>query len=354
MKLFGKMLLSHMRGWVLLILFANTTQLFSQRLVEKLDRGVVAVRMSASTVFISWRLLAPEYANTAFNVYRAGVKLNTAPITGATNFTDFTVLNQTYTVKPVVNGIEGASSSETSIWSKQYIQIPLTPPDAGTSPDGVAYTYSANDASAADLDGDGSYEIILKWDPSNSKDNSLSGYTGNVFIDAYKLSGQRLWRIDLGRNIRAGAHYTQFLVYDFDSDGKAEMACRTSDASKDAAGTWIGDSSKDYRTTAGYILSGPEFLSIFNGETGRVMDTKDYTPARGTVSSWGDSYGNRVDRFLAAVAYLDGVSPSMIFARGYYTRLVRSAWDFKNGKLVQRWIATHLVTPPMLAWGIIK
>jgi rhamnogalacturonan endolyase len=178
----------------------------------------------------------------------------------------------------------------------------------------------------------------VKWDPSNSHDNSLSGYSGNVIIDAYKLNGTRLWRIDLGKNIRAGAHYTQFMVYDFDGDGKAEMMCKTADGTKDGTGVIIGSSTADYRSSAGYVLTGPEFLTVFNGQTGKAMATANYTPARGTVGDWGDTYGNRVDRFTACVAYLDGTRPSAVFGRGYYTRLVRAAWDWRNGALTQRWI----------------
>ncbi|WP_240670958.1 rhamnogalacturonan lyase family protein [Lacibacter luteus] len=306
--------------------------------MEKLNRGTVAVRVNSSSVFISWRLFGTETAATAFNIYRNGVKLNGTPITGATNYTDAVTANETYVVKAVVNGVEESNSMQATVWAKQYMQIPIQQPAGGTTPDAVAYTYTANDASVGDVDGDGEYEIILKWDPTNSKDNSQSGYTGNVYLDAYKMNGTRLWRIDLGINIRAGAHYTQFLVYDFDSDGKAEVACKTADGTKDGVGTIIGNATADYRNSSGYVLSGAEYLTVFNGLTGAAMDTKAYTPARGTVSSWGDSYGNRVDRFIAAVAYLDGISPSMVFGRGYYTRLVRSAWDFKNGQLTQRWI----------------
>jgi rhamnogalacturonan endolyase len=223
------------------------------------------------------------------------------------------------------------------VWAQQYLSIPLQAPAGGTTPDGVAYTYNANDCSTGDLDGDGQYDIVLKWDPSNAKDNSQSGYTGNVYLDAYKLNGTRLWRIDLGRNIRAGAHYTQFMVYDLDGDGKAELACKTADGTRDAAGVVIGNANADYRNSSGYVLSGPEFLTIFNGQTGRAMATTDYLPARGTVSSWGDNYGNRVDRFIAAIAYVDGTRPSLIMGRGYYTRLVRVAWDWRNGQLTHRW-----------------
>lgn len=199
------------------------------------------------------------------------------------------------------------------------------------------YTYHANDASVGDLDGDGEYEIVLKWDPSNAKDNSQSGYTGNVFLDGYELDGTRKWRIDLGRNIRAGAHYTQFLVYDFDGDGKAEIVCKTADGTVDGAGVKIGDASADHRNTSGYILKGPEFLTVFSGDAGKALSTIDYVPPRGTVSSWGDNYGNRVDRFLAGVAYLDGVRPSIVMARGYYTRTVLVAYDWRNGNLSRRW-----------------
>jgi len=333
------MLLYLKNGIICLLLFCCCTQpLSAQRKMEKLNRGTVAVRVNTSSVFISWRLFGTETNSTAFNIYRDDVKLNAQPITGATNYTDQTTANGVYKVKAVVNGAEESNAVTATVWAKQYMQIPIQQPAGGTTPDAVAYTYTANDASVGDVDGDGEYEIILKWDPTNSKDNSQSGYTGNVYLDAYKMNGTRLWRIDLGINIRAGAHYTQFLVYDFDSDGKAEVACKTADGTKDGVGTIIGSSTADYRNSSGYVLSGPEFLTVFNGLTGAAMDTKPYTPARGTVSSWGDSYGNRVDRFIAAVAYLDGVNPSMVFGRGYYTRLVRSAWDFKNGQLTQRWI----------------
>lgn len=309
----------------------------AQRWMEGLGRGVVAVRTNTSQVFIGWRLFGTEVETTTFNIYRNGIKINNTPV-DATNYTDNTSINGNYIVKSIVNGSEDPNNVQVPVWQQQYLQVPVQVPPGGITPDAVAYTYSANDASVGDLDGDGEYEIVLKWDPSNSKDNSQSGYTGNVYLDAYKLNGTRMWRIDLGKNIRAGAHYTQFLVYDFDSDGKAEIACKTADGTIDGKGTVIGNATADYRNSNGYILSGPEFLTVFKGATGEVLDTEDYIPARGTVSSWGDNYGNRVDRFLAAVAYLDGQKPSMIFARGYYTRLVRAAWDFANGQLQLRWV----------------
>lgn len=305
--------------------------------VEDLDRGVVSVR-SGSNNLVSWRLLGTESYSTGFNVYRGTTRLNSTPITDSTNYLDAGgPAGASYTVRAVVDGTERAASPSSLNLGSGYLDVPIQQPAGGTTPDGVAFTYAANDASVGDLDGDGDYEIVLKWDPTNAKDNSQSGYTGNVFLDAYRLDGARLWRVDLGRNIRAGAHYTQFQVYDYDGDGDAEVAAKTADGTRDAAGTVIGSSAADHRNSAGYVLTGPEFLTMFDGPTGRALSTVNYEPARGTVSAWGDSYGNRVDRFLAGTAYLDGQRPSLIMSRGYYTRTVIVAWDFRNGSLQRRW-----------------
>ncbi|GAA3221872.1 rhamnogalacturonan lyase [Nonomuraea helvata] len=305
--------------------------------MEDLDRGLVSVR-SGSGNLVSWRLLGTDPDGVAFNVYRGSTRV-ASNLTASTNYLDNgAAADASYTVRAVVGGTEQAASpASLRFIGGSYLDVPIQPPSGGTTPDGVAYTYSANDASVGDVDGDGRYEIVLKWDPSNAKDNSQSGYTGNVYVDAYRLDGTRLWRIDLGRNIRAGAHYTQFQVYDYDGDGRAEVAMKTADGTRDGQGTVIGNASADYRNSSGYVLSGPEFLTMFNGQTGAAMSTVTYDPPRGTVSSWGDSYGNRVDRFLAGTAYLDGERPSLIMARGYYTRSVIAAWDFRNGSLTKRW-----------------
>jgi rhamnogalacturonan endolyase len=306
--------------------------------MENLDRGAVAVARS-SGVFISWRWLGNEPDNVGFNVYRNGTLLNSSPLTDRTNYIDASgSTSSTYTVAAVVDGQVQTASTPISPWPDSAKRIALRRPAGGTTPDGAAYTYTPNDACVADLDGDGQYEIVLKWDPSNAKDNSKSGYTGNVYIDAYEFDGTFLWRIDLGRNIRAGAHYTQFIAYDLDSDGRAEVAMRTADASIDGQGRVIGSSSADHRNSKGYVLSGPEYLTIFEGGSGRALATTDFVPARGTVSSWGDKYGNRVDRFLAGLAWLDGEKPSLIMSRGYYTRAVVAAWDWRGGQLRSRWV----------------
>jgi fibronectin type 3 domain-containing protein len=307
------------------------------RQAERLDRSPVAVATDGG-VYVGWRLLGLDDQDLAFHVYRDGVRITTTPVTGSTNVLDPAgTASSTYRISTVVAGIERWATEPFAVWDQQTMDVPISKPADGTTPAGEAYTYRANDASIGDVDGDGQYEIILKWDPSNSKDNSQAGYTGNVYVDAYELDGTQLWRIDLGRNIRAGAHYTQMQVFDLDGDGKAEVTMKTADATIDGAGTVIGDANADFRNSSGYILSGPEFLTVFNGRTGAAIDTIDYTPPRGNVGAWGDTYGNRVDRFLAGIAYLDGQHPSVIFSRGYYTRAVIAAYDFDGTSLTSRW-----------------
>ncbi|MFD5751310.1 rhamnogalacturonan lyase [Streptomyces sp. NPDC127033] len=299
--------------------------------MERLDRGLVSVHTGNDNL-VSWRWLATDADNVTFNLYRGSLKVNTEPIT-TTNYLHKDAPNSAdYTVRAVVNGTEQAASPSAVQFRPGYLDVPISVPPGGSD-----YTYEANDASVGDLDGDGDLDIVLKWQPTNAKDNSQSGVTGNTVVDGYTLQGQRLWRIDLGRNIRSGAHYTQFQVFDYDGDGRAEVAMKTADGTVDGTGQVIGSASADHRNSSGYVLAGPEYLTVFNGQTGAVRSTVDYVPPRGTVSSWGDSYGNRVDRFLAGTAYLDGATPSLIMARGYYTRTVISAWNFTGGQLTRKW-----------------
>ncbi|GIE18429.1 rhamnogalacturonan lyase [Winogradskya humida] len=303
-------------------------QLFAKQ-IENLDRGLVSVRSGTGNL-VTWRLLATDPAGVGFNVYRGTTKVTASPVTASTNYLDAgAAAGSAYTVRAVIGGVEQAASGASLNFANGYLDVPIQNPNSSL--------YAANDASVGDLDGDGKLDLVLKWDPLNSKDNSQSGVTDPVYVDGYKLDGTRLWRINLGRNIRAGAHYTQFQVYDYDGDGDAEIAMKTADATVSGTGQVIGSASADYRNSSGYILTGPEFLTVFDGRNGAALSTVDYVPPRGTVSSWGDSYGNRVDRFLAGTAYLDGSRPSIIMARGYYTRSVVVAWDFRNGTLTRRW-----------------
>lgn len=329
---------------VALLLFSST--LLAQRQMEYLNRGLVAVPDGKGNIFVSWRLLVTDDDKVCFNVYRStgtakAVKLTAKPLEAFTHFKDEkTDSTQAYTyyVTSVVKNKEGAASEKFTVpaFAKMYLSIPLRTPEG----------YSANDASVGDLDGDGEYEVIIHL-TGRGRDNSQAGITDPPIFQAYKLNGTFLWQINLGKNIREGAHYSQFMVYDLDGDGKAEIVLKTADGTIDGKGTVIGDSSKDYRNERGYILSGPEYLTVFNGLTGEIINTTDYiaprhaklTPTTDELKAvWGDGYGNRMDRFLACVAYLDGVHPSVIMCRGYYTRTILAAWDLKNGKLVKRWV----------------
>ncbi len=324
---------------VCMALFVFAAEAHAQRQMERLGRGVVAVNRGDGTAFISWRLLGTDPDAISFNLYRTEgsqepVRRNGNPIAGATNFIDKDVdfsRDALYTVRAVVNGSEQppASSSVPAtklVLEQPYLAIPLQTPDG----------YTPGDASVGDLDGDGEYEIIVHQ-TSRGRDNSQNGATGEPILEAYRLDGRFLWRINLGKNIREGAHYTQFMVYDLDGDGKAEVACKTADGTRDGAGRVIGDASADHRNATGRILDGPEFLTVFDGLTGAELATVDYVPPRGNVVDWGDSHGNRVDRFLACVAYLDGKHPSLVMCRGYYTRCVLAAWNWRGGKLTHVW-----------------
>jgi hypothetical protein len=305
--------------------------------MEYLTRGLVAVRRNASTVYIGWRLLGTDPQEIAFNLYRDSIKLNASPITGSTNYIDSITTNGNYTVRPVLNGVEGAPGEPVTVWANNQLLIPLQIPAGGTTVDGNSYTYTANDCSVGDVDGDGVYEVFLKWDPTRLNHNG-GGYSGDQIIDCYTLNGALLWRINLGKNLNAGPHFTQFMVYDFDGDGKAEMICKTADGTIDGTGAVIGDPIVDYRNAGGWVDKGPEFLTVFNGLTGKAMATVHYQPGRGSYADWGDTWGNRAERYVNAVAYLDGARPSVIIGRGYYDKLVRAAYDWRNGQLTMRWI----------------
>ena len=353
--------------------FAGIYAEAAPRWMEALDRSVVAVPAKDGGNLVSWRVMATDAPKTAFDVYRDGEKINPSPLSGGANFVDKTgTLRSTYLIRTRAEGKDSGTTKPVVVWTEGYLTLPIQQPPSGVTPTGEPYTYSAYEASVADLDGDGRYEIILKWDPSNSKDNAFDGYTGEVYIDAYTLDGKRLWRINLGRNIRAGAHYTQFQVFDYDGDGRAEMAVRTSDGTIDGAGKVLGDANVDWRESGGEtpstdrtgglvkgdgsmvapmrgrIIKGPEFLTIFDGLTGKALASERYWPTRDPRTdaptsaqlkeTWGDGYANRSDRFLAGTAYLDGQRPSIIMARGYYARSTLAAWDYRDGKLTKRWV----------------
>jgi hypothetical protein len=340
----------------------STTHVNGHYHMENLDRGLVAVAVP-NGVYLGWRMFGYEYdgqqpERIAYAVYRDGALL--ATVNDSTNFLDRQGgADSLYSVAAIVDGETQELSPLVNAWPQDYLRIPLQIPPAGVTPatcpaPNEHYTYSAGDASVGDLDGDGRYEIVLKWDPSNARDNAQYGCSGDVLLDAYTLDGQRLWRIDLGPNIRAGAHYTQHLVYDFDGeDGKAELVVKTAPGTTDGTGTNLkmgpalsDDQTAVYRNSSGYILTGPEYLTVFDGVTGAELATVSFQPARGAVADWGDTYGNRVDNLLSTAAFVrdqnNGTGsgrPSIIMGRGFYARTALSAWNWRDGALTRLWTA---------------
>ncbi|MFC0678357.1 rhamnogalacturonan lyase [Lysobacter korlensis] len=419
--------------------------------LEDLDRGLIAA-VTGDGVFLSWRLLAHEVTghtdsgltSADFEVYRDGELIET--VSDSTNHLDEEgTAESRYRVAIAGEKATGEHKRDAVAPQAQaYVDLKLTKPADGVTPAGEAYTYSANDMSVGDVDGDGDYEYVVKWDPSNSKDVSQVGYTGNVYVDTYEADGTLLNRIDLGVNIRAGAHYTQFLVYDFDGDGRSELMLKTAPGTNitrfDPEGTQTSSkditlpkedrkagvtNEDDYRMSAedyrehligifqgwhehpeveagnwpatleeafgiepqydyplsredavaladhfikvyapsrsarndltkfeGFILTGPEYLSVFDLGKGKELETVHYKPGRGDDGlMWGDyamariEPGNRVDRFLAGVAYLNGTTPSAVFARGYYTRSTLVAYDWDGKRLSERWYVDSGWTP---------
>ena len=339
---------------------AGSAQITPVSQMEKLDRGLVVIPIG-TTRTLSWRFLGTDdESKTTFNILRDG---ETIVENRYETFYKDNKGGSSYQIVTLVDGVPVDTTAAVKPWDKNYLSLKLQRPPAGSD-----YSYSPNDCSVGDVDGDGQYEIFVKWDPSNSKDNSQGGVTGNVYIDCYRLDGTFLWRVDLGKNIRAGAHYTQFQVYDYDGDGRAEMMCKTAPGSLDGKGNYVNQAAtnatikaasntKVWRTSDGRINGGHEYLTVFNGLTGEAVHTIAYLPNRNATTTlseaegsfnWDDrsgktdkgSYGNRGERYLAATAYLDGPEghASGIFCRGYYTFAYIWAVDFDGTELKHRWL----------------
>lgn len=340
-----------------ILLLCGSIYAFSQPYTgEKLSRSLVGIPTDKG-IYFSWRMTLDDAPDLQFDIYRstnggAAIKLNKEPISKTADF-----LDEDTDFKATNHWILKADNREVATWTHSaeeelhpYLSIPIRKPEDGEIA-GEHFSYTANDCSIGDLDGDGEYEIILKWSPSNSKRPPQRGFTGNTYLDAYKMDGTLLWRIDLGPNIRSGAATTNFLVFDFNGDGRAEICCKTGDGTVDGTGHTIGDNQADWRTwdkespTYGKIVNGPEYLTVFEGKTGKELDTKEYIPTRYPIDGWGgiggncgnDNTGGRSDRFTAGVAFLDGKTPSPVMVRGWYGRTVVCAWTFTNSTLKSIW-----------------
>lgn len=346
-----------------LCLVANLTVCLAGLVTPNSGRAVVALPAQSNGIFVSWRFMPDDDLSTTFDVVRDGVVI-AEDISRSTSYTDLTgTADSRYSIIIKKDGIQTETTPEVTPWGQLYTTLKTDRPAQGYTPSGQPYTYEPSDCAIADVDGDGQYELLLKWRPSNHKDNGTNGFTGFVLIDCYKLSGEKLWRIDLGPNIRSGEHYTQIVFYDLNGDGKAEMVCKTAPGSKDGTGNYVTDAatddaikaldnSEDLRNKSnGLILKGAELLTVFEGATGKAVHTVWYSPNRaGALTGvgdypaddfWGDNFANRSERYLAAVAYLDGTAanPSAIFTRGYYTRAYIWAVDFDGTTLKTRWLS---------------
>ena len=313
-----------------------------KREMESLDRGVIAINQGGGKVYVGWRMFGLDPGSIAFDVYRstgdaAAVKLNPSPITATTDYVDSgadLTKSNAYHVVPVVAGAEQTASAAYTLPAnapaQQYLSIPLR--DGGLD-------YAQ--ANVGDVDGDGQYEVIVKWSQSALTDPGVhTKATATVFVDAYKLNGTFLWRVDLGWNLEPGSDFTPVLVYDVDGDGKAEVITKTGEGTKDGTGVTIGDTDSDgktdYRNSDGRVLTGPEFMSVFRGTDGKELTRTNWI-ARGNVSDWGDSTGNRSCRNQMGIAYLDGAHPSIMMSRGVYAYQVVQAWDYQGGALSKLW-----------------
>lgn len=315
----------------------------SLKQMEELDRGFVAVKKDEG-MFLSWRFLGTDDEDIKFNVYKNGEKLNKKAIADVTNYTDNTYKSgDTYTLVPVVSGKEVKADTETAlVFEGEYLAIPVKQYEAGG--------YDINDASVGDLDGDGQYEIVVRRDPANMRDTTKTEYP---LFEAYELDGTHMWTINLGPN-EVNSVDLNFIVYDLNGDGKAEVVMRSFEGTTDGVGNVIGDTNGDGRTNyadptykivvnkdRSYLYELPEFLSMYDGETGAEIARTDLLPAFGSLESWlfsgGEKAVKRASHFVFCVAYLDGRTPSIVHFRGAWAACKLAAWNIVEDDFSLLW-----------------
>lgn len=307
--------------------------------MEQLGRGVVAVSTEKG-MFVSWRMLGTDDTSIKFNVYRDGALVNTQPIENTSITDPAGTLTSKYAVVPVINGAEAADQkAEQLAAADKYVSIKVEPREG----------YDINDVSVGDLNGDGEYEFVVRRNPL---DMELATRTCYPLIEAYKLDGTHMWTINIGPN-EINDIDINFLVYDFDGDGRAEVVTRSFEGTIDGTGVEIGDVDGDGETNyessiakfpdRQYLSAGPEFLSVYDGMTGKELARTDLLPSREPLVGWGgfpagdNRNVKRSAHFLLAVAYLDGETPSIVHLRGAWNSVGLAAWSYKGGKLKTLW-----------------
>lgn len=311
----------------------------SLKQMEALDRGFVAVK-SADGVFLSWRFLGTDAETLAFNIYKNGALLNPAPISEVTSYLDKSAESGAeYTLVPVLEGKELAEDTEKAISFEEYLSVPVKQYEVGD--------YDIYDASVGDLDGDGQYEIVVRRNPADMNPQSRTAY---ALLEAYELDGTHMWTIDIGPN-EINPVDLNFIVYDMNGDGRAEVIMRSFEGTTDGVGNQIGDVNGDGKTDyskanvvvmkdRSYLSEGPEFLSMYDGKTGAELARTDLLPARDPLNTWyGADRGKQVKRashFLFCVAYLDGEKPSLVHFRGAWAACKVAAYDIVDGQFQVR------------------
>ena len=328
----------------------------AQRVTDKLDRGLTAMKVSGG-VFVSWRILGEEYYDVTYNLYRDGVKVNDAPLS-VSNFTDKGgTTSSTYAVTAIVGGQEQERCATVTPWSSSYKEIKLTH-------EGIRSTLVPNDACCADVDGDGQLEILMKFDNQSEIDQSFpkNGPTvGGVVTKEYsifeclKLDGTRLWWVNCGPNMGDFQNNEQNIVgYDWDGDGCAEVVMRACDGTTihmaDGTTYTVGNASVNVRGATGgganwFVTTDGEYLVYMDGKTGKPYQCLPYPLKRlesgesDLNKAWGDGYGHRASKHFFGAPYLDGRKPSIFLARGIYTRHKMIAYDVdpQTHQLKERW-----------------
>lgn len=289
------------------------------RIMEPLDRGVVVLPRQDGSVYIGWRLLQSDPPAVGFNVYRQTdnsppTLLNNEPLTRTTDFVDaHPVANQQnrYLVVPVVDGMEGRASHQGSVQLPSHAHDYLAVKLQGN--------YTFQKCGIADLNGDGAYDFVIKQ-PNANVDPYVQYWKpspGTYHLEAYLADGSLLWQYDLGWAIEQGIWYSPMIVYDLDGDGRAEVCVKGGEG--------------DPRNADGRVTSGPEYLLVLDGMTGRERARVAWPPREAFPEY------NYASRNQMCVAYLDGKTPSLLVVRGTYNVIHVVAYEFHHDSLRELW-----------------